>query len=204
MGHTGSISTTAGLFCPSCHASKDSAVIWHPYLSTISTKHCWRLLACMCCFHYSHFNFPLSALWLLPFCFVYQFFWGVFFAEGGTHFCPSALWKLSKLACVRVFYFFMAVSCVASGLLKRKWCSPASARNHVFCSSEPKTHTHTCTSKHTSTPTEDKSFFFKLLFVCLCRIHLRWFYGPQMGEKTKTKRSCTCFTVVHIILPLWL
>lgn len=38
MSHTGSTPTTAGLFCPGCHATEDSAVIWHLYLSTMSTR----------------------------------------------------------------------------------------------------------------------------------------------------------------------
>lgn len=62
----------------------------------------------------------------------------------------------------------MAVSCDASGLLKRKWCLPGSARNHVLCSSEPKTYTHTHThNKQTFFPTEDKYLFYCCLFACV-------------------------------------
>ena len=58
--------------------------------------------------------------------------------------------------------------CDVSGLLKRKWCRPASARNHVFCSSEPKTHTqrlHKHTQAHVVPLCEDKSLLLPCLFV---------------------------------------
>lgn len=164
MGHTGSIATTAGLFCPCCHATEDSAVLWHLYLSTIST----RTLREATSMHTPSVFFLIIEHF---FCQVYGFISGL------LHSCAVCWLRFSRadvghtflsldfVKFLKVGYFFMAVSC-ASGLLKRKWCLPGSTRSHVPCSSEPKAHTHThMYNKQTFSPTEDKYLFY--IVVCL-------------------------------------
>lgn len=176
---------TAGLFCPWCHATKDSTVIWHPYLdfcrqatrSTLTAQgnlhtrtHCISFLL----FHIQELDFfhtfqTLSLLflcdntgWSVP-----LFVW----------LCWSRLPPKWVCVCVCVCFVHMCerhqyswLWCLCDVLLKRKWCRAASARNHDFCSSEPRTHTYTLFSLW------DKSLLLLCLFVeswfmLICRIY---------------------------------
>ncbi len=97
--------------------------------------------------------------------------------------------------------------CDVSGLLKRKWCRAASARNRVFCSSEPKTYTHTPTQTHTSIlfPSEKINLYY--CFVCFFKTRVQWFVGiyeiSQIEKKMKKhihlfhnrQQSSSLFTV---------
>lgn len=59
LGHAGHIPATAGLLCPSCHATKDSTVIWHPYLDFFRQLPHPPILPEATCMHARYISFLL-------------------------------------------------------------------------------------------------------------------------------------------------
>lgn len=127
-------------------------------------------------------------------------------ALAGTFSClfgfEEADYSQNECACVLLHMRGInTVGCDVSGLLKRKRCRPASARNHVFCSSEPKTYTHTHPAKQTHTSTlfllQKINLYYCL--VCLRRTSFQWFVGfyvvSQIEKKTTKKQKA------HTLVP---
>lgn len=117
-------------------------------------------------------------------------------ALAGTFSClfgfEEADYSQNECACVLLHMRGInTVGCDVSGLLKRKRCRPASARNHVFCSSEPKTYTHTHPAKQTHTSTlfllQKINLYYCL--VCLRRTSFQWFVGFYVVSQIEKKQQ---------------